>query len=149
MILNIDFFVRGENLLDFVTAIQILFFPDILQKTSAFWRCISHIKYIYFISTIKCINSRIYLINTMYSASVVLKVVFVCNFLHHSTGNPAYIITYPVRDMKLYMHYRHLLEPINHKSWHIYSTWWIFPYSDWKLRRVRLTVDLSLVNPHM
>ena len=51
----------------------------------------------------KGITSYIALLNTIYSASVVLKEIYVCNVLHHNTVNPAYVITYPVHDMTFYV----------------------------------------------
>ena len=48
------------------------------------------------------ITSRIAWINLIYFASFVLKVISICNLLHHNTGNNAYIITYPVRNMRFY-----------------------------------------------
>ena len=54
------------------------------------------------ISTIKGIISLIAWLNVTYSASVVLKVIYTCNFLHHKTRHPAYVIKYPIRNMKFY-----------------------------------------------
>ena len=50
----------------------------------------------------KGITSHIAWINLLYFASFVLKVISICNLLHHNTENNEYIITYPVRNMRLY-----------------------------------------------
>ena len=39
-------------------------------------------------------------INAINFSSVALTAISFCNLLHHNTGNPAYVITYPVRDME-------------------------------------------------
>ena len=41
-------------------------------------------------------------LKTMYSASVVLKEISVWSLLHKSTGQPAYIMTYTLRDITFY-----------------------------------------------
>ena len=50
----------------------------------------------------KSINLRIACLNVMYSASVVLKEIYICNLLHYNTVHPEYIITYLVLDMAFY-----------------------------------------------
>ena len=56
---------------------------------------------IYFNRVIKCIALRISCTNTIYSASILLKEIYVCNLSISNTGHPVYLITYPERDMKL------------------------------------------------
>ena len=76
--------------------------PKTLQNNSGFGRSISKINDISFINNIKGITSRISWINEIYSASDILKVIYVCNLLHHNTRHPAYVIIYPVRNMAFY-----------------------------------------------
>ena len=95
-------FVIGHNLLYSATEIHILLSSDTLQKTPFFGRCILKIKYNFFINAIKFITSLNAYINVIYSASVVLKTIYVCNLLHHNNGNPEYVINYPVCDMTFY-----------------------------------------------
>ena len=94
-------FVLGENLLNSATAMQLWLSLKTLLNTSGFGRWISKINNTNFISAIKCIMLHIAWINAIYSASVVLKAFSVCNLLHHNTIHPAYIITYPVRDINV------------------------------------------------
>ena len=89
----------GESLLDSATAMQILLASKNLRKTSGFGRCVSKIKYPYFISAIKGITSRINYIHAIYFASVVLKEIYICKLLHHNTGHPVHVITYFVHDI--------------------------------------------------
>ena len=56
--------------------------------------------YTSFISAIKVIMLRIAWLNAIDSASVVTKIISTCILLHHNTLHTAYVITYPVRDMK-------------------------------------------------
>ena len=93
MILNSNIFVLDENLLYSATAVQILLSSETLQNTSGFGRWIS------FINAINSITSRIACLSAIYSASVVLKAIYVCNLLYHNTGHTAYVIKYPVHDM--------------------------------------------------
>ena len=93
-------FVLGDNLLDSATEMQLWFYLNTLQNTSGFGICISQINDNDFINAIKGITFHIDWINTRYSASMILKVITFCNQLHHSTGHPAYVSTYPIRDMK-------------------------------------------------
>ena len=51
------------------------------------------------INAIKVITLYIAWINAIYYASIVLKEIHVCNLLHHNTGHPLYVITYPVHEM--------------------------------------------------
>ena len=90
-------FVIGENLLDSATAIQLWFYSNTLQKTSGFVRCISKIKYTSFVNDIKGMTLRITCLNKMYYDYVLLKVIYICNLLHHNTVHTAYVITYTVR----------------------------------------------------
>ena len=53
-----------------------------------------------FISTIIRGTSRTACDNAIYSASVVLNAIFICNLLDHKIGHPAYMITYPVLDIR-------------------------------------------------
>ena len=71
-----------------------------LKKISGFGRWISKISYIYFIIAIKFIKSRINWINTIYSASIIFKAIYVCNLLYHMNGHPVYKTAYSERDMK-------------------------------------------------
>ena len=48
-------------------------------------------------SCIACINATPHP-----PASIVLKAISVYNLLHNNTGHIAYVITYPVRNMKFY-----------------------------------------------
>ena len=102
VILNSGVFCSCKNLVDSLTAMQIWLSSNILQKTSGFGRLISKIDDNSFISAIKCITSHIHWINAIYSTSIVLKYIYVCNLPHHNTGHPAYGITHPVRDMRFY-----------------------------------------------
>ena len=47
----------------------------------------------------------------MYSDSVVLKAISVCNLLHKVSGHPSYMITKPVRDKT---HYGFVYSPEDH-----------------------------------
>ena len=69
-----------------------------------FFTCKIHIlkKDTSFINSIKGMTLRIYSINAMYSASVVLKFISVCNLLHHITEQTVYVITYTICDMTFY-----------------------------------------------
>ena len=92
-------FVLSENLLDSAPSMQLLLSLKTLQKTSGFGRCISKINDTSFINAIKIITLRIAWLNAIYSANVLIKDISICNLLHDNTGHPAYIITYPVRNM--------------------------------------------------
>ena len=48
-----------------------------------------------------------------------------------------------------FLHYRHLLETIHWKSWHLLNNRYIFLCRACKLFRLWLTIDLCLVDPHM
>ena len=100
MILNRDMFVLGDNLLDSAITIQPLLSYNTLQNTSGFGRCILKIDDSSLINAIKGITLSIAWINAIYSDSVVLTAISVCNLLHHNTGHPACFITYPVRNIK-------------------------------------------------
>ena len=102
MILNSDFFVLGGILLDSATAMQLWLSLNHLQNTSVFGRLILIINDTYLISSMIVIASRISWINAVYSASIVLKSISVCNLLHHNIGHIAYVITYPVRNITFY-----------------------------------------------
>ena len=93
-------FVLGENLFDSTTEMKIWLSFKTLQKTSGFVRCISKINYISFVTSIKIIMLLIACINAIYYAYVVFKVISVYKLLYHNTGHPAYVITYPVCNMK-------------------------------------------------
>ena len=95
-------FVLCDNLLDSATAMQPLFSLNTLQNTSGFGRFISKIKYTSFINATKGITLRISCLNVVYSSSVVLKTICIYNLLHHNTGHPAYVITYPIFNMTFY-----------------------------------------------
>ena len=60
------------------------------------------IKHTSFINPLKGITLRIAWLNAIYSTSMVLKSIYVCNSLHPDSGPPTYIITYPVCNMKVY-----------------------------------------------
>ena len=92
-------FVLGKNLLDSVTAVKIWLYLKTLLITSGFGRWISKINYTSFIRAIKGNTLRITCLNAIYSASIVLQLISVCNLLQHNTGHPAYVITYRVCDM--------------------------------------------------
>ena len=92
--------VRGRSLGDLANSSAPELSSKALQKTvgvlltvKIFVSCISWSK------LIKGIASRKACDKLMYSASVVLKVTCVCNFEHHTTGQPAYMIMNPVRDL--------------------------------------------------
>ena len=85
--------------LNFVAEMQPWLSLNTLQKTSGFGRCTSKINDTSFISSVKGTMLRIACFNAIYYSSVVIKAISVCNLLHHITGNPTYIITYPIRDM--------------------------------------------------
>ena len=70
------------------------------KNISGFGRFILKINDISFISSIKVITSRISWIDVIYYASVLVKVISVCNLLHHNNGHPAYVINYTICDMK-------------------------------------------------
>ena len=99
---NRNIFVLVENLLDSVTEIQLWLSLNTLLKNSVFGRWISKTKYTYIINSVKGVTLHIIWFNAIYSASVVLKDISVCNLLNHNTGNPAYVITYPVHGMVFY-----------------------------------------------
>ena len=75
---------------------------DNLKKTYISRRWISKINDTSLISAIKGITLRIAWLNAINYAYFVLKVIYVCNLLHHNTGNSVYVITYPVQDMNFY-----------------------------------------------
>ena len=52
-----------------------------------------------FVKAIKGNISHNAWLNAIYSVSVVLKVISVCNLLHHNTVHLVYVTTYPKRDM--------------------------------------------------
>ena len=89
-------FVLGKNLLDSVTAVKFWLYLKTLLITSGFGRWISKINYTSFIRAIKGNTLRITCLNAIYSASIVLQLISVCNLLQHNTGHPAYVISYPV-----------------------------------------------------
>ena len=100
MILNKNVFFIGGILLDSVMAMQLWLSSKNLQNTSGFEKWISKINYTSLVSAIKGIMLIIAWPNVIYSASVVIKPISVCNLLHHNTGHPAYVITYTIRDME-------------------------------------------------
>ena len=73
---------------------QLLLFLKTLQKTSGFGRWISKINYTSFIGTIKFVNLRIACLDAIYSASIVIISIYVCNLLHYNTVHPIYVIIY-------------------------------------------------------
>ena len=93
-------FVLGNNFLESATAIKLLFYLDTLQKTYVFGICISKIKYNSFINPVKGITLCIPWINAIYSASVVIEAIYVCNLLHHNTVHTADVTTYPIHDIE-------------------------------------------------
>ena len=93
-------FVLCDNLLDSATAMQPLFSLNTLQNTSGFGRFISKIKCTFFINATKGITLRIACLNAIYSDSVLLRGIYVCNLMHRNTRYPIYVMTYPVCDMK-------------------------------------------------
>ena len=103
--------VLVENLLYSATEMQLWLSSNTLQKTSI-W--LSKIIDTFYITAVKIIMLRIDCINEIYSASIVLKVISICNLLHHNTWHPTCIITYSVYDMTF--SYRHLLETIHRQG---------------------------------
>ena len=102
MIFNSDIFCAEYGfvrLRDINTALIIFKY---LTKTSGFEIFISKIKDTPFINAIKGVTSYIAYINTICFVSIVLKDIYVCNLLHHNTGNSAYVNIYTICDMKLY-----------------------------------------------
>ena len=139
--------VIGDNLLYSATSMQLWLSSKTLQNNSGFGIWTSKINDNSFISVIKVITSRIAWINAVYSASVLFKEIYVCNFWHHNTGNPTYVITYLIRDTT-FLHYRHLLDPIHRHIWHLQNIRYLFLYWFCKLTCTWLTIDYCLVNPH-
>ena len=92
-------FVLGGKLLDYAMEIQHWLSSKTLQKTSGFGRCISKINNVSFIGAIKGITFLISWFDAIYYASIVLKEIYVCKFLHNNSGHTAYIITYHVCNM--------------------------------------------------
>ena len=82
-------FFLSDNLLDSATAMQLWLSSKTLQNNVVFRRRISKINDNSFISAIKGYLPRISWINKIYSDSVVLKYIYVCNLMHHTTGNTA------------------------------------------------------------
>ena len=93
-------FVLGDIFLVSATAIKPWLPSNTLQDTSVFLRCIMKIKETSLTNSIEGITSRIAWLNKIYSASMVLKAIYICNLLQNNAGHPTYIITYPVHDMK-------------------------------------------------
>ena len=93
-------FVLGEIFLDTKTEIQLWLSSKTLQKTAGFVICIPKINNCSFTITIKGITLCITCLNAMYYDSVVIKEISVCNLLNHNTGHLAYVITYPVCNIK-------------------------------------------------
>ena len=118
-------FVLSENLLDSAPSMQLLLSLKTLQKTSGFGRCISKINDTSFINSIKSITSRIGWFKFIYSAFVVIKVIYVCNLLYHNNGNPAYVITYPVHNMTFFYYLRHLV-PIHWQTRNLLTLGYFF-----------------------
>ena len=56
-------------------------------------------KYTSLINARNIITLLIDWLNAIYYDSVVIKVITVCNLLHHNNGHPKYVITYLVCDM--------------------------------------------------
>ena len=93
-------FFLGDNLLDSTAAIQLCLSSNTLPKTSGLVRFISKIKCTFFINATKGITLRIACLNAIYSDSVLLRGIYVCNLMHRNTRYPIYVMTYPVCDMK-------------------------------------------------
>ena len=102
MTLNSNIFYLCESLLDSVTGIQLWSSLKTLQKTYGFVGCILKIKYTSLINAPKGIPLLITWIDSIYYTSVVPKENYVCYWMHHDTGHPENIITYPVRDIVFY-----------------------------------------------
>ena len=100
IILHSNMFYSWEELLRLRDRNTIFISLNTLQKTYGYWICITKINYNSFINDIQGINFRITWLNAIYSASVVLKVIRVCNLLHHNTVHSTYVITYPVRHIR-------------------------------------------------
>ena len=90
-------FFLDYNLLDYAKAVQIWLSSNTIKKTFGFGRCASKIKDNSFINTIKGITLRITWINTIYSASVVLKT----NYAHWCTDIDISGIVYPWRKLNI------------------------------------------------
>ena len=57
-------------------------------------------KYSSFINFIKGNTLRVPYLNAVYYSSILLKVMYVYNLMHHNNGHHVYVITYSVRKMK-------------------------------------------------
>ena len=119
-------FIIGETLFCSATAMKIWSYLNTLQNTSGFGRWISEINDTYFIRTIKGITLPIAWLNKIYIASVIPKVISLCNSIHHNTGHPLCVIKYPICNMTLSAS----LEP----AWYnppgnSISAWHLIPFS--------------------
>ena len=91
-------FVQGVNFGLFATVIQLSLFSQTVQRNTGSLVNGPNNPAVSFIIPKNGITSRIALDREMYSISVVLRAIYVCNLLPQVIGNPSYIMTKPVHD---------------------------------------------------
>ena len=91
-------FFRGVNFVLFATVMQISLSSQIVQRNTGSQVYSPNNPAVSFMRPKNGITSRITLGRAMYSLSVVLRAISVCNLLPQVIGHPEYIMKEPVRD---------------------------------------------------
>ena len=91
-------FVRGVNFGLFATVMQLSLSSQTVQQNTGFLVNIPNNPAVSFMIPKNGITSCIALDRAMYSLSVVLREISVCNLLPQVIGHPSYIMTKPVSD---------------------------------------------------
>ena len=91
-------FFRGINFGLFASGMQLSLYSQTVQRNTGSLVNIPNNRAVSFMRPRNEITSRIALDRAMYSLSVVLREIHVCNLLPQVIGHPAYIMTKPVRD---------------------------------------------------
>ena len=91
-------FVRGVNFGLFATVMQLSLSSQTLQRNTAYLVNSPNNPAVSFMRPRNGITSGIALDRAIYSLSVVLREIYVCNLIPQVIGHPAYIMTKPVRE---------------------------------------------------
>ena len=91
-------FVRGVNFGLFATVMQLTLSSQTVQRNTGYLVNSPNNPAVSFMRPKNGITSRITLDKAMYSLSVVIREIYVCNLLPQVIGHPAYIITKPIHD---------------------------------------------------